>query len=173
MLNDGSLDGRRVFKKETVKWMTASHTKPPMKIKRGLGWDIASPYSSPRGISLRWVHRHRPIPRRHLGHPDDEPYASRWPGNVIALGARWPRLPPRRCGFFDWQRPPELTARQPFSMARRARIRPEILPKGSRIGLITNPHTIENAVRLDFLLKSDGYSSRLFLARTRAVRQAR
>ncbi|HBV32522.1 MAG TPA: metal-dependent hydrolase, partial [Verrucomicrobiales bacterium] len=44
MLNDGSLDGRRVFKKETVNWMTASHTKSPMKIKRGLGWDIASPY---------------------------------------------------------------------------------------------------------------------------------
>ena len=49
MLNDGSLDGRRVFKKETVKWMTASHTKLPIKTKRGLGWDIASPYSSPRG----------------------------------------------------------------------------------------------------------------------------
>jgi len=48
MLNLGELDGVRIFKPETVKLMTSVQT-PPGIPARGLGWDIDSPYSGPRG----------------------------------------------------------------------------------------------------------------------------
>jgi len=49
MLNQGELDGVRVFKPETVKLMTSVHTPDAIPSRRGLGWDIDSPYSRPRG----------------------------------------------------------------------------------------------------------------------------
>ena len=49
MLNLGELDGVRIFKPETVKLMTSVQTPPGISAKRGLGWDIDSPYSGPRG----------------------------------------------------------------------------------------------------------------------------
>jgi CubicO group peptidase (beta-lactamase class C family) len=49
LLNLGELDGVRIFKPETVKLMTSAQTPPQMKARRGLGWDIASAYSGPRG----------------------------------------------------------------------------------------------------------------------------
>ena len=48
LLNQGELDGTRIFKPETVALMTSLHT-PDDLAPRGLGWDIDSPYSSPRG----------------------------------------------------------------------------------------------------------------------------
>ena len=48
MLNLGQLDGVRIFKPETVKLMTSVQTSPGIPA-RGLGWDIDSPYSGPRG----------------------------------------------------------------------------------------------------------------------------
>jgi uncharacterized protein YbbC (DUF1343 family)/CubicO group peptidase (beta-lactamase class C family) len=49
MLNMGELDGKRIFKPETVKLMTSVQTPPGMEDRRGLGWDIDSAFSSPRG----------------------------------------------------------------------------------------------------------------------------
>jgi CubicO group peptidase (beta-lactamase class C family) len=49
LLNLGELDGVKVFKPETVKLMTSVQTPPGMKARRGLGWDIASTFSGPRG----------------------------------------------------------------------------------------------------------------------------
>ena len=49
MLNRGELDGTRIFKPETVKLMTSVQTPPGMEDRRGLGWDIDSVFSSPRG----------------------------------------------------------------------------------------------------------------------------
>jgi uncharacterized protein YbbC (DUF1343 family) len=49
MLNMGDLDGKRIFKPETVKLMTSVQTPPDMKDRRGLGWDMDSGFSSPRG----------------------------------------------------------------------------------------------------------------------------
>jgi CubicO group peptidase (beta-lactamase class C family) len=49
LLNLGQLDGVTVFKPETVKLMTSVQTPPGMTDKRGLGWDIDSPYAGPRG----------------------------------------------------------------------------------------------------------------------------
>lgn len=48
MLNEGTLGNTRVFKPETVRLMTSVQT-PPGVVRRGLGWDIDSGYSGPRG----------------------------------------------------------------------------------------------------------------------------
>ncbi len=49
LLNDGELDGVRIFKPETVRLMTRVQTPPGVLAKRGLGWDIDSSFSGPRG----------------------------------------------------------------------------------------------------------------------------
>jgi CubicO group peptidase (beta-lactamase class C family) len=49
LLNLGELDGVRIFKPETVKLMTSVQTPPEISLKRGLGWDIDSSFSGPRG----------------------------------------------------------------------------------------------------------------------------
>ncbi len=49
LLNLGELDGVRIFKPETVKLMTSVQTPPNLAGKRGLGWDISTSYSGPRG----------------------------------------------------------------------------------------------------------------------------
>ncbi len=49
LLNGGELDGVRIFKPETVKLMTSVQTPPEVSTRRGLGWDIDSGYSVPRG----------------------------------------------------------------------------------------------------------------------------
>lgn len=52
LLNLGSLDGAQVFRPETVKLMTTVQTPESMPARRGLGWDIDSGYSGPRGKVL-------------------------------------------------------------------------------------------------------------------------
>lgn len=47
-LNGGELDGKRILKKETVALMTSVQS-PEGLARRGLGWDIDSPYAGPRG----------------------------------------------------------------------------------------------------------------------------
>ena len=49
LLNLGELDGVRIFKPETVKLMTSVQTPPGLAARRGLGWDIDTGYSGPRG----------------------------------------------------------------------------------------------------------------------------
>lgn len=49
MVNEGELEGVRLFKAETVRWMTSVATLPEVEVRRGLGWDIDSSYSRPRG----------------------------------------------------------------------------------------------------------------------------
>jgi uncharacterized protein YbbC (DUF1343 family) len=48
LLAGGELDGVRLFQPETVRLMTSVQT-PPGLPRRGLGWDIDSPYAGPRG----------------------------------------------------------------------------------------------------------------------------
>ncbi len=67
LLNEGELDGVRIFKPETVKLMTTVQTPQGMRDRRGLGWDIDSGYSRPRG-SL--------FPRGSFGHTG-------WTGTVL------------------------------------------------------------------------------------------
>lgn len=49
MLNQGELDGVRVFRPETISLMTTVQSPAGVSAKRGLGWDIDSAYSRPRG----------------------------------------------------------------------------------------------------------------------------
>jgi len=49
LLNLGELNGTRILKPETVKLMTSIQTPPGIPAKRGLGWDIDSAFSGPRG----------------------------------------------------------------------------------------------------------------------------
>jgi len=49
LLNEGELDGVRVLRPETVRLMTSVQTPPTLTAKRGLGWDMDSSYSGPRG----------------------------------------------------------------------------------------------------------------------------
>ena len=49
LMNGGELDGRRVLAERTVAQMTAPQYAQGGKVMRGMGWDIVSPYSSPRG----------------------------------------------------------------------------------------------------------------------------
>ena len=48
VLNGGTLDGQTLLKPETIRQMTSVQT-PPGLPRRGLGWDIDSPYAGPRG----------------------------------------------------------------------------------------------------------------------------
>ena len=131
--------------------MTASHTKLPIKTKRGLGWDIASPYSSPRGNHFEvgsyghtgwtgcslWIDPATGtlvILMTSRTHPDGR-------GNVIALRRTVATLAAEALRQFSFgsAAPPELTARRTvLNGADVLRMRSEILPKGSRVGLITN-----------------------------------
>jgi uncharacterized protein YbbC (DUF1343 family)/CubicO group peptidase (beta-lactamase class C family) len=49
LLNEGDLEGVRVFKPETIRLMTTVQTPEPINARRGLGWDIDTGYSGPRG----------------------------------------------------------------------------------------------------------------------------
>jgi CubicO group peptidase (beta-lactamase class C family) len=49
ILGGGQLDGKRVLEQRTIDQMTAPYFSRGGKVIRGLGWDIVSPFSSPRG----------------------------------------------------------------------------------------------------------------------------
>jgi uncharacterized protein YbbC (DUF1343 family) len=49
ILAEGQLDGARILSKQSVQLMTSVQTPTGMRDKRGLGWDIHTGYSSPRG----------------------------------------------------------------------------------------------------------------------------
>jgi CubicO group peptidase (beta-lactamase class C family) len=49
LLNLGELDGVRLFQPATVKLMTSVQSPPEISAKRGLGWDIDTAFSGPRG----------------------------------------------------------------------------------------------------------------------------
>ncbi len=49
MLNKGSLGGVRIFKPQTIELMTSVQSPASSRARRGLGWDIDSGYSGPRG----------------------------------------------------------------------------------------------------------------------------
>jgi CubicO group peptidase (beta-lactamase class C family) len=55
MLAGGTLDGKRVLAQRSVDQMTAPYFSRGGDVVRGLGWDIASPYSSPRGLGFSQV----------------------------------------------------------------------------------------------------------------------
>ena len=49
MLGRGSLDGTRIFSEQAVAEMTTPYLCNNGRVKRGLGWDMGSPFSAPKG----------------------------------------------------------------------------------------------------------------------------
>ena len=49
MLDRGTLDGRKILSERAVKLMTSPFISRNGTVARGLGWDIDSPYSAPKG----------------------------------------------------------------------------------------------------------------------------
>lgn len=49
LLNQGQHNGISILKSQTVAQMTQNQSPPELQEQRGWGWDIDSPYSSPRG----------------------------------------------------------------------------------------------------------------------------
>jgi uncharacterized protein YbbC (DUF1343 family)/CubicO group peptidase (beta-lactamase class C family) len=49
LLNHGELDGRRIFQEASIRLMTEIQSPPEVREGRGIGWDIDSGYSGPRG----------------------------------------------------------------------------------------------------------------------------
>jgi uncharacterized protein YbbC (DUF1343 family)/CubicO group peptidase (beta-lactamase class C family) len=49
LLNEGALEGARIMQAETVQLMARVQTSDAIPTRRGLGWDIDSGYSRPRG----------------------------------------------------------------------------------------------------------------------------
>ncbi len=170
LLNLGELEGVRLFKPETVKLMTSVQTPDSISARRGLGWDIDSPYSGPRGkifplgsyghtgwtgTSL-WVDPSSQsfvIFLSNRNHPDET-------GNVIALRAELGTLAAQAIPDFNFTYVSGALAPRPDARPKglRAASEPAIAQvttfngidvlveenfaplKGLRIGLITN-HT--------------------------------
>ena len=49
LLSGGTLDGTMLFTPATIKLMTTVQPPPALNARRGLGWDIDTGFSSPRG----------------------------------------------------------------------------------------------------------------------------
>jgi uncharacterized protein YbbC (DUF1343 family)/CubicO group peptidase (beta-lactamase class C family) len=164
-LNNGSLDGKTIFKPETVSMFTHVQTDPEQPSRRGFGWDIDSPYAGPRGklfpvgsyghsgwtgTSL-WID---PFSRTFIiflsnrNHPDES-------GNVIGLRSQIATLAAQAVIGFDFEHVPGALERRP-APTNSSSAKPEskhalngidVLKrdrfaslKGLRIGLVTN-HT--------------------------------
>jgi len=161
LLNGGELDGVRSFKPETVKLMTTVQTPPDVNARRGLGWDIDSSYSGPRG---------KLFPLGSFGHTGwtgtslwIDPFSNTFviflsnrnhpteKGSVIALRAKLGTLAAEAITDFDFSNVPGALAKRDEvrKTARQLGILNGIdvlvktgfaLLKGKRVGLITN-HT--------------------------------
>lgn len=124
MLNEGTLDGRRLFQPETVRRMTQVQTPTALAdARRGLGWDIDTAYAGPRGdvfpvgsyghtgwtgTSL-WIDpfsRTFVILLSNRNHPNED-------GNVLALRRRVGTLAAEALSDFDFGKVPGALPRQP------------------------------------------------------------
>ncbi len=183
MLLDGGkgLDGKRVLSPLTVRAMVDPGSTPEGQ-RRGLGWDVETSYSGPRGAPVRpdqlrphRVHRDEPLGRprdRDLRHPPDQPPPPRrqggQPRRLAGRGRHAGRLVDRgRALEADRARgrrparpsPPKAPAIRPVDcgvdvLARRG-FR-EL--KGKRVGLVTNHtgRTKAGVSTIDLLFEAPG-----------------
>jgi uncharacterized protein YbbC (DUF1343 family)/CubicO group peptidase (beta-lactamase class C family) len=123
LLNGGQLEGTRVFQDETVRLMTRVQSPEAVPDRRGLGWDIDSPYAGPRGAHFPvgsfghtgwtgtslWVD---PFSRTFVvflsnrNHPTEE-------GSVTALRRRIGTLSAEAVAGFNFLHVPGALARRP------------------------------------------------------------
>ena len=166
MLNLGELDGVRVFKPETVRLMTRVQTPPGVNGRRGLGWDMDTGYSGPRGKwfplgsyghtgwtgTSIWID---PFSRTFViflsnrNHPTED-------GNVIPLRAQLGTLAAEAVKDFNFLNVPDALAPRPGTLPTAATASRAMLPtrngidvlkrdkfaplRGLKVGLVTN-HT--------------------------------
>ncbi|MDQ6633081.1 MAG: DUF1343 domain-containing protein, partial [Verrucomicrobiota bacterium] len=183
-LNQGELDGVRIFKPETIKLMTSVQTPPNSPSRRGLGWDIDSGFSRPRGElfplgsfghtgftgNAFWIDPFSKtfwIFLSNRVHPDGQ-------GNVLDLYKSLATLAAEAVTDFDFNfvpnaLPPQISEKQAATKEELNNDVPSVLNgidvlekqkfaplKGMRIGLITN-HTGKNRQRyptIDLLMNA-------------------
>ncbi len=193
LLNGGELDGVRVLKPETVKLMSNVQTPETVSSRRGLGWDIDSSYSRPRGSlfpigsyghtgwtgTSLWVD---PFSKTFVmflsnrNHPDGK-------GNVLDLRATLGTLAAEAVTDFDFSKTP-AGALQPRPKTQEARMvlngidvvarQQFLLFKGMKLGLVTN-HTGQDRERnstIDLLFKAPGVELKALFSPEHGIRGA-
>jgi uncharacterized protein YbbC (DUF1343 family)/CubicO group peptidase (beta-lactamase class C family) len=172
ILNNGILDGKRVFKPETVRMMISVQSPAGVPDRRGLGWDIDSGYSRPRGAHFPlgsfghtgwtggaiWIDPFSKtfwVCLSNRVHPDGQ-------GNVLDLWARLGTLAAEAIPDFNFDSVPgALSARAEKAVETRkpqptatvlngidVLAKREFKPlRGLRIGLVTN-HTGQDRTRV-------------------------
>ncbi len=183
LLGGGELDGVRILQSETVTLMTSVQTPDTLAGRRGLGWDIDSGYSGPRG---KW------FPLGSYGHTGwtggslwIDPFSQSFviflsnrnhpteAGNVLPLRHLLGTLAAESVRGFNFARVPGGLPPRPGTTAPPARasaradvltgldvlVRDKFAPlRGLRIGLITNHTGIDRERRrnIDLLAKAEG-----------------
>jgi len=181
LLNNGDLEGVRILRAESVALMHTVETPPQVDARRGLGWDIDSPYAGPRGAlfpvgsyghtgwtgTSLWLDPFSQtfvmlLSNRH--HPTES-------GNVIGLRRRLGTLSAEAIPDFNFAYVPGALERRDLPEYKSDVATAEVLNgidvlkrngfaalKGLRVGLITN-HTGTDRDRnptIDLLHKADG-----------------
>jgi uncharacterized protein YbbC (DUF1343 family) len=193
LLNKGTLDGVRIFKPETVDLMTSVQSPPTLRAQRGLGWDIDTPYSGPRGKLFPvgsyghtgwtggsiWIDPFSQsfvIFMSNRNHPDES-------GNVIALRAKLGTLAAEAITDYNFASVAgasggrgEVKAAQPKVLnGIDVLVRQKFAPlKGLRVGLITN-HTGEDRDRnatIDLLKNAPGVELKVLFSPEHGIRGA-
>ncbi len=193
LLNQGSLEGTHIFKPATVQLMTSVQTPAAISARRGLGWDIDSNYSGPRGAlfplgsyghtgwtgTSLWID---PFSRTFViflsnrNHPTES-------GNVGPLRNRLGTLAAEAVRNFDFTNVPgALPARPRATVSTRpAQVlngidvlaRTNFAPlKGLRLGLITN-HTGQDRHRnptIDLLKNAPGIQLKVLFSPEHGIR---
>lgn len=198
MLNGGELDGVRSFQPETVRRMVSAQTPPAVLDRRGLGWDLDSPYAGQRGALFPlggyghtgwtgtsvWID---PFSRTFViflsnrNHPDES-------GSVIALRRRLGTLAAEAVIGFNFAFVPgALPARTNVAAAtaaaadhgRAVRNGCDVLAqqdfkplRGLRLGLITNHtgHDRQRNATIDRLRQAPGVSLKVLFSPEHGIR---
>lgn len=193
LLNEGTLAGVRIFKPETVRLMTSVQSPDAVPARRGLGWDIDSGYSGPRGLLF---------PRGSYGHTGwtgtslwIDPFSKTFliflsnrnhpteAGSVVPLRAKLGTLAAEAVVGFDFEKVPgALPARRPSATASAGvlngidvLVQQKFAPlKNLRIGLITN-HTGHDRQRnptIDLLKNAPGVQLKALFSPEHGIRGA-
>jgi uncharacterized protein YbbC (DUF1343 family)/CubicO group peptidase (beta-lactamase class C family) len=201
MLNGGRLEGVRLFRPETIRLMTSVQTPESVRERRGLGWDIDSPYAGPRGVHFPigsyghtgwtgtslWID---PFSRTFViflanrNHPSED-------GTVIALRRRLGTLAAEAVKGFNFAYVPgALPPRRSGAASEPAAAAPahevlngiDVLVKqnfaplrGLRLGLITNPtgHDRHRRSTIDLLRHAPGVELKALFSPEHGLRAER
>ncbi|HEY3325027.1 MAG TPA: exo-beta-N-acetylmuramidase NamZ domain-containing protein [Planctomycetota bacterium] len=179
LLAGGELDGVRVLSAESIKLMTSVQSPPGLAAKRGLGWDIDSGYSKPRGTvfplgsyghtgftgTAIWIDPGSQtfwIFLSNRVHPDGK-------GNVLALETMLGTLAAEAAGLTaagTEARPTVLNGIDVLEKHQYAEL------KGLRIGLITNQTGIDRQRNrtIDLLHKAPGVTLKALFSPEHGIR---